>query len=103
MSVTGPQNRLTQYVGVEMTRTTGRCSERAWATVVWWSSASGTGVLAEARESMASGGAPGVVIVRFWLGMAGSPTNGTACLARTLKAVSTFCGPLRLTVTDTPQ
>ena len=60
-------------------------------------------MLAEARESIASAGAPGVVIVRFWLGGAGSPTNGTVCLGSTLNAVLTFCGPPRSTVADTPQ
>src|SRR5205823_1373140 len=103
MSVTGPQKRLTQYVGVEMTRRTGRFWARAWATVVWWSSGSGTGAVADARESTASGGAPGVETVRFWVGGAMSPAAGTACLGRTLKAVLTFWGPPRSTVADTPQ
>src|SRR5581483_11052715 len=103
MSVTGPQNRLTQYVGVEITSTTGRFSASAWATVVWWSSASGTGVVDEARESTAPGGAPGVVTVRFWLAGAASPTNGTACLAATLNALLTSWGPPRSILAETPQ
>src|SRR5581483_3542631 len=103
MSVTGPQKRLTQYVGVETTSTTGRFSVKAWATVVRCRSASGTGVLADARESIDSGAAPGEFTVRFWVAGAGSPGAGTACLGRTLKAVLTSWGPPRSTTAATPQ
>src|SRR5688572_3771712 len=103
MSVTGPQKRLTQYVGVDTTSTTGRFSARACATVVWCSSASGTGVLAEARESIDSGEAPGEFTTRFCVAGAASPTAGTACLGSTLKAVLTSWGPPRSTTAATPQ
>src|SRR5436853_518000 len=86
MSVTGPQNLLTQNVGVETTSSTGSWAARALATVVWWSSGSGTGWLPVARESMAAGGAPGVDIVRLSLRTAGSPGAGTLWWASTEKA-----------------
>src|SRR2546423_14355797 len=85
-----------------MTTTTGRFSARAWATVAWWSSASGTGVVAEARESMAPGGAPGVESGRFWLAGAASPGAGTASFGHTLNAVVIFWGPPRSPVRVAP-
>src|ERR1044072_9400175 len=102
MSVTGPQNRLTQYVGVDTTSTTGRFSARACATVVWCRSGSGTGVLADARESIDSGEAGGEFTTRFWVAGAASPGAGTACLGSTLKAVLTSWGPPRAPPADTP-
>ena len=70
---------------MEITRTTGRFSARAWATVVWWSSASGTGVDAEARESIASGGAPGVVIVAAAVGVALNTDDSLGKVPGTIK------------------
>jgi hypothetical protein len=103
MSVTGPQNRLTQKVGVEITRRTGRPAASACLTVVWCSSGSGTGSPPPARESMAEGSAPGVSRVRLSEAMAGSPGAGTVWAGSTLNVAVAVSGLSSSAVTATPQ
>ena len=56
MSVTGPQNLLTQNAGVANTTSAGRPSAIARAIVHWWSSGSGIVPFVAARESIAASG-----------------------------------------------
>src|SRR5437867_9871192 len=77
MSVTGPQNRLTQYTGVEKTATMGGWVASAAAMVEWCSSGSGT-VPSDARESIALGGTSLAPSVWFCVGSAASRGDGVA-------------------------
>jgi hypothetical protein len=75
MSVTGPQNWLTQKTGVEKITSAGIPSRRARAMVEPWSSGSGMACPPWARESTASGGWP-EPRVGFRLATASSPGAG---------------------------
>src|SRR5438552_12797104 len=90
MSVTGPQNRLTQYTGVEKTATMGRWVASAAAMVEWCSSGSGT-VPSDARESIALGGTSLAPSVWFCVGSAASPGAGMAWRLATMNAPLACC------------
>ena len=93
ISVTGPQNLLTQNTGVANTTSAGRPCAIARAIVHSWSSGSGIEPLVAARESIAASGTPFESTVRFSVGCARSPgagSDGCSCTANDACAV---CGP----------
>jgi len=101
MSVTGPQNWLTQYTGVANTTSAGRCSAIACAMVARWSSGSGILPSVTARESIAASGTPLEASVRFSVAGAGSPGAGSAGSSATAKEAAAVRGPSPCTSTPT--